>query len=274
MIDELPVRRDRLVSSLMYPRRYSLAGYCAAVSIYDDAVDRAAQSALGELAVADDGRVVHRTYSVRYENAWQLEADGQRLSSANSREEALAALERQLVLDALEFRPDLLHLHAAALTASSGGAAALLVGASGVGKTTLAQALIRRGFLPFSDDVTLVDPVSLNVLPFRRAFHVGAEYWHPLAWAVDPAPVQLILFLVRSGAPEAGVATLDSADAASRLLIHSGSLTTAPRQTLAATVRLTQRASCLSLELGAPEAAASTIERLCATMARTRQTVG
>jgi hypothetical protein len=66
-----------------------------------------------------------------------------------------------------------LALHAAALF--SGTSAALIAGRSGAGKSTLSMALARRGFAVASDDVTLLDPDTLQVSPIPRCFHLDEQ---------------------------------------------------------------------------------------------------
>jgi hypothetical protein len=154
----------------------------------------------------------------------------------------------------------------------------VLAGAAGVGKTTLARALMERGFLPFGDDVTLVDPVSLSVQPFPRAFHLHESdgdtphaadpdglptYFQPEHWIRSPLPVKLILFLSRGAEGEARAVILGPADAASSLLRQSGSLVAAPAHALAVAVRVIAQAACYRCELGSPEASAALVEALC-----------
>jgi hypothetical protein len=91
-------------------------------------------------------------------------------------------------------------IHGAALV--RGSSVVLLLADSGAGKTTLTLGLMRRGWLPLTDDVILVDAQTLAVQPFPRCFHVDdaarelaadesqiewpgdiAEYARPLRWA-------------------------------------------------------------------------------------------
>jgi hypothetical protein len=64
-------------------------------------------------------------------------------------------------------------IHASVIYA--GDSAALLVGTSGAGKTTLSLALARRGLSVATDDVALVNPETLHVLPIPRCFHLDRQ---------------------------------------------------------------------------------------------------
>lgn len=57
----------------------------------------------------------------------------------------------------------------------SRNSAAVIVGRSGAGKSTLSLALARRAFAVASDDVTLVDPATLHLLPVPRCYHLDAN---------------------------------------------------------------------------------------------------
>lgn len=259
---------------------YDLLGYHVAVTASDDAVGRACRSVLASFAINGRGaEAAVQSYAVvRADDRWHIETEGRRLHSADDPHAAVAVLEWQLVTDALKRRPDLFHVHGAALAPPELDGAVVLAGATGVGKTTLTRALMDRGFLPFGDDVTLVDPISLSLQPFPRAFHLhesGGDtpdaadpdglptYFQPPRWARFPLPVKLILFLVRTAEHEARAVPLGSADAASSLLRQSGSLAAAPAHALAIAVRLIAQAPCYRFELSSPEASAAVVEALC-----------
>lgn len=257
---------------------YDLLGYHVVVTASDAAVGRDCRSVLANFAIDAPGLgTAMQSYSVvSADDRWHVEAGGRRLHSVADPRAAIAALEWQLVTDALKHRADLFHVHGAALAPPTLDGAVVLAGAAGVGKTTLARALMDRGFLPFGDDVTLVDPVSLELQPFPRAFHLhesGGDppdghdglptYFQPSRWVRSPLPVKLILFLSRGAEREARAVPLGAAEAASSLLGHSGSLVAAPAHTLAVAVRVIAQAPCYRLELGSPEASAAVVEALC-----------
>ena len=231
---------------------YDLLGYHVAVTASDDAVGRACRSVLASFAIdARGAETAVQSYAVvRADDRWHIETEGRRLHSADDPHAAVAVLEWQLVTDALKRRPDLFHVHGAALAPPELDGAVVLAGATGVGKTTLTRALMDRGFLPFGDDVTLVDPISLSLQPFPRAFHLHESgrdtphaadpdglptYFQPEHWVRSPLPVKLILFLSRGAAGEAR----------------------------AVAVRVIAQAACYRCELGSPEASAALVEALC-----------
>jgi len=61
-------------------------------------------------------------------------------------------------------------IHAGALVYR--GAALLIAGRSGQGKTTLTLGLLRRGLGLLSDEFAIIDPASQQLLPYRRSLHV------------------------------------------------------------------------------------------------------
>jgi hypothetical protein len=86
---------------------------------------------------------------------------------------ALWALEAALCETIIRSQPRFIAVHAASVVA--GKSAALLAGRSGAGKSTLSIALGRRGLAVASDDVTLVDPQTLQVFPIPRCFHLDSQ---------------------------------------------------------------------------------------------------
>jgi hypothetical protein len=75
-----------------------------------------------------------------------------------------------LFAEAVAAHTDGCQLHGGAVANKHG--AILLLAPSGHGKTTLTLALMARGFIPFTDDIILLDPHTLVVQPFPRCFHV------------------------------------------------------------------------------------------------------
>lgn len=80
---------------------------------------------------------------------------------------ALLAYLDQLVIQRC---PDLFILHAAAV--ERGGVAVVLPAGSGTGKSTLAAALLVRGWRYLTDELTLIDPLTLQVHPFPRPLSI------------------------------------------------------------------------------------------------------
>ena len=152
----------------------------------------------------------------RIGESWRVAGPGSATYRTASLADALLALEWQLVTDAIAHRRDRFHLHAAALLAPAAPAALIVAGVSGSGKTTLTLGLMARGFLPYSDDATLIDPDTCAPTAFRRAFHVDdgtrsllaalptppdwyfeaapAGYFSPPRWAEIARPIRIVLF--------------------------------------------------------------------------------
>lgn len=197
---------------------------------------------------------------------------------------ALGMLEWHLLTAAIERHNDLFHLHGAALSAPRGGSAVVLVGKSGSGKSTLTLALMQRGFLPFADDVALIEPATLEVRALRRAFHmsddslhlvetttrgtvqsggdVPAGFFYPPMWAPASLPVRWLLLLELRADETPRLTRLTPADAAVALLEQSLNLQQASRIGLATVAKLTAEADCYRFQHGNLPASLAIVERL------------
>lgn len=113
---------------------------------------------------------------------WEAWANGEQLFRIGVYDRLLRRLEWEVMSRAVARTPDWLAWHAASL--SWEGRALLLIGASGAGKSTLTMGLARRGWLPLTDDLTLLDPQTGTLAPFPRCFHVAAMEG---AWAASAA---------------------------------------------------------------------------------------
>jgi hypothetical protein len=266
-----------------------LLDYPAVVIAPDIEARTAAQSILRGFPQVEAARDSARYTLARDERGgWYVEARGARTCQGVALTDALVALEWQLVTDVLAFRHDRFHLHGAALCEPSGSTSVLILGAPGAGKTTLALALMARGFLPFSDDVTLIEPETLTPRTFPRAFHVDAStrmlveamphpppgqfaeiapgYFLPSRWADSHAPARVVFLpAVRRGeAPT--VTPLSVADATAQLLPFSLTLEAAPRLALSVAARLTAQARCYVLGSGDLAATADLVAAVTAQM--------
>lgn len=96
--------------------------------------------------------------------------DEERLFTSRRRDEVLPYVEWGINWRVIAKRGEFLQLHAATL--SYDGRAVLLVGDSGVGKSTLAAGLISRGWEYLSDEFALIHPATLRVHPFPKALCV------------------------------------------------------------------------------------------------------
>jgi hypothetical protein len=101
----------------------------------------------------------------------QVDGHGGTRATIEVRNELLATLEWAIASVAVEVLGEgYLLLHAA--VAARDGRAILLPGGSGSGKSTLSAGLTAAGFLLGSDEVAVLDPVTLDVLPFVRGICV------------------------------------------------------------------------------------------------------
>ncbi len=249
------------------------------VMVPDDAVRAAVTRVLSGFAAPDlhaGGDTANgATYTLdrTEEGFWSVSGPLAGFNTNGGLTDGLLALEYQIVTDALARHTGLFHLHGAALATPDGGAGVLVVGESGSGKTTLVLALLRRGFVPYSDDVALMEPDTLALRPFPRAFHVRQPslsllarlgmaaaafadappgFYLPPRWAVAPVPVRVVLFpALRPDAPPA-LAPLAPAESAALLLAQSATLAVpgAVRLALGTVARLTTHARCYRLYSG------------------------
>ncbi len=269
---------------------YDLNGFHATITVADPQIRAAVRHSLtgftpvGETVVAD---ATHYALLCDADGEWTISKDGTTVYRVSALADALLSLEWHLVTDLLAYRRDLFHLHGAALLAPGGMASILILGASGSGKTTLTLGLMARGFLPYADDVSLIEPTTLEPQTLRRTFHVDAQtralveqlpdppIWDydaappgcflPPAWADHPAPIRFVLFptLRPDMAPTITRLTVPSSVAA--LLPFSTTLGNDPAFALSVAARLTAQASCFDLSTGDLDATARLVKRLVAT---------
>lgn len=266
--------RDARAGVLAPPLRCDLLGARVDVAAPDGEPLRWIRLALSGFLTADDiGPAIGRfILSPRDAGGWALARDGAMLRTDADLATAVLALEWHLVTDAIARRPDLFHLHGAALATPDGAATLLIVGDSGSGKTTLALGLMAEGFRPFGDDVTFIQPSPLSLLPLRRAFHVraptrqllpltgldapwtdaeGTRWFLPPRWAALPSPpVRAILFPVVRPGVAPSLALLAPAEGAQCLLRHTVTLESSPALALSVVGALTARANCYRLIVG------------------------
>ena len=197
---------------------------------------------------------------------------------------ALGMLEFHLISTALDSTNDFFHVHGAALCPPTRRAGVVIAGDSGTGKTTLALALMLRGFTPFSDDVAVIEPETLLLRPLRRGFHISADTWPmldglaggriagdadappgyflPTQWAHEPVPVRWVLFLKRIPGRTPRLSPMQPAEAAAAIIEHSGTLARSPRLALATTSRLIEQAACLRFIADDLERAVAAVQEL------------
>lgn len=144
-------------------------------------------------------------------------------------DEFVFIIEKDLTVELQRRRPDLLFLHSAALERRGG--AYLFAGASGVGKSTTAWALLHHGFGYLSDELAPIDLAAMRVEPYPHALclkRVPAHYPLPrdaldLGTAIYIPPRSLPGGAIHEPAPLAAVFVLsDRHDAATPPLRELG----------------------------------------------------
>ncbi len=152
---------------------YSIAGVSCAVSAEPELLELLDATYAAFLIDADAGA------GRRYELALVRRASGVRITDSSGQEYEHANAEDALVraLDLIvqhvvrRLAEDGFYaIHAAAL--EFGGRGVIVSGRSGAGKTTLALALLTRGFRLLSDEFALCAPDGHSILPYRRSAHV------------------------------------------------------------------------------------------------------
>jgi hypothetical protein len=200
---------------------------------------------------------------------WEARAGGSTAYSGPDLTAAIAALESEVIVPSLLQRSDLIQLHGAALCLPTRLEGLGLAAGSGMGKTTLAVALMLRGFLPFSDDAVLADVETMNLSPLRRSFHLSAHSRDlvaralgvPVSWdehdppgvfcppqfAERPAPLRWLFFLERRPGAAPGPAELPPPEAAMAILNNMIGVAADPRRALDACGRITRDVRCFRL---------------------------
>lgn len=264
--------------SVASPLRLSVGGRVVDIQVAHPDDREAARAITGGFAHADLGLPIDARCVVSRDGQgrWEVGLDGAITHLAATLDGALLALEWLIVSDLLTRKLDRFHLHGAALADPSQTMTVLVLGDSGVGKTTLTLALMAKGFQPFADDVVLLDPETLVPERFPRAFHVdettralvaplfGGTKWEqpglpsgyclPVDWARSGRPVGAIVFpnghdrvhpqMVEQSLPEATLT----------LLSFTTTLDHAPALALRTAARLTASAPSYALH-GGPLAA-------------------
>lgn len=266
---------------------YDLNGFHAAITVADPHIRAAIRHSLIGFAPVEataGADATHYALVCDASGEWTVLKTGAPVYHTSTLADALLSLEWHLVTDMLTYRRDLFHLHGAALLAPGGASSLLILGASGSGKTTLTLGLMARGFLPYADDVSLIEPTTLEPHTLRRTFHVDARTralveklpdpptWDydaappgcflPPAWADHPAPIRFVLFptLRPDAAPTVTYLTVPSSAAA--LLPFSTTLGNDPAFALSVAARLTAQASCFDLSTGDLDATVRLVKRL------------
>lgn len=266
---------------------FRILNYPAVVTVPDLEAHEAVRAIFGGFPphVCSDEDRPRYTLTREERGHWCVRVGGRRTSLSSELTDAVVALEWQVVSDMLQATRGGFHLHGAALSAPSGETSLLILGASGAGKTTLALALMARGFLPFADDIVFIDPDTLVPWALQRAFHVDAStralvdrlfhhrpviqldglpdgYVLPLHWATRDAPVGTIVFPTVLPDELPAATRLTIAEATARLLPFSTTLEEAPQRALSVAACLTARAACYALVCGDLDITVDLVARL------------
>ena len=116
-----------------------------------------------------------KEFSITRNNAdlFTLYEDNTLLLESDNIDLVLEQLEWTATLRILEHLPKFLHLHASGVAVD--GKALLFTGPPGSGKTVMVLSLLLQGYSCLSDEIILIDPVSLTAHPFPRSFHIEKE---------------------------------------------------------------------------------------------------
>ncbi len=203
---------------------------------------------------------------------WVLSVSDEEMYASPILLDALVALEWRLITDMITHRSDRFHLHGAALRTPDGAASILILGESGSGKTTLTLALMARGFLPYADDTSLIEPQGLAPETLRRAFHIDEKtrtlitanrcpsdwkfdamppgYFMPPRWADTPAPIRSVFLPTLQIGQSPDATPLALTDAVLRIVTFSATLDQSPAHALAQAAHLAECADCFVLGVG------------------------
>lgn len=267
---------------------YDLLGFVAAAGSDSPAVHASIRRVLRGFGPVDVGLGLHlpRFEVVDGGDVWRLRIDGDITQEDADSQTAIGALEWNLMTAALGNRDDLFQLHAASLCVPTQRAGLVITGDSRCGKTTLALALMLRGFALFGDDVALIEPETLELRPFRRAAHVSDDtrrllagvngealpwdtedpsgYFSPPQWAVEAAPVRWVLLPEYEPGRRPELVPLSPAEAAAAIASGSPSLARAPQVALSTVARLVDRASVYRFLTGDLAATVAVVQQLVA----------
>lgn len=166
---------------------------------------------------------------------WVTACNGMDVAEFADVETALTQLEWQVVARSLQANAASAVFHAAALTRDS--STIIVVAESGSGKTTISLELLRRNWLPYGDDVALIDTDSLALQNFQRCFHTDTPevqgrvvapwaepiasipgYSRPLRWAPAGKSPTAIVLMARDSTQPSSLVPITRAEAAGGLL--------------------------------------------------------
>jgi len=188
----------------------------------------------------------------------------------HDRDSLLFHIDKELILALQHERPDLLFLHAAAVDV--GGRVAVLVGPSGMGKSTLTLAAVEAGCGYLSDELAPVDLDTLTVHPYAHALCLKAlpsgrsglpagtlaehgRFHVPAAALRAPADSErrvlaALVFLRRDDPDALALRSISAGAAAARLIANTLNALAHPFAGLDAVLQLGQRVPSFELQAG------------------------
>jgi hypothetical protein len=203
--------------------------------------------------------------------------------SCKSEAEFLYNFEKELTIALQRKRPDLFFVHGAAVVYD--GRCTILVGASGIGKSTLCWGLCNEGFAYLSDELAPINLRDMTVIPYPHALCIkkvpeggyplpktaysSEETMHipfeaiPIPGPASPAPLAGIVFLERQ--LQDGTATgqrLGTAEAGARLYSHGLNQLAHALDGLPTVRRIAAAVPAWCLERSTPEAMREAIRNL------------
>jgi len=199
---------------------------------------------------------------------WRLE---EKTAASSDLCSALLGLESALCEAIIHSQRRSIAVHAATLYSVE--SAVMLAGPSGAGKSTLSVALSQRGLTVATDDVALVEPETLSVLPIPRPFHLDNQsvlllegegmqlprVWKPLSFmaptdfderSIPRWRAGLLIYIVgpRAGCPH--LKRVSQSEMAARLLSETGQGPLSDSETVRVLSRICGGASCFTLVPG------------------------
>ena len=249
--------------------RLSILGWRVRVDCDDPELEpyvKCLYAGLGEAQGRDGDHI--RLVRSRRKGHWQgVSLSGQAAEWARA-SDALAWLDDELTVGVQTRRPDLLFLHAAAIT--RGERVALLVAESGGGKSTTTWAALHHGFSLLSDELAPVEPASLLVHPYLRsiclksrpprgyplpagALHGGGAHMIPtrLLPTAPAGPLAMIAFVsYQPKDPQPSLRPISVAESAARLYAQSLNPLAHRADGLEAVLRVASRARSFVLRSG------------------------
>jgi hypothetical protein len=110
---------------------------------------------------------------------YEILVNGKKEYRTNRKSELFSHLEWMVTCNTLFRLQEFFQIHAGAVV--KGGKVILLPAGHGSGKTTLTLSLTRNHYSCLSDDIVLIDPKSLSVIPFPRSFLIKDGTFKKLA---------------------------------------------------------------------------------------------